>query len=91
MAFAKSQLGAGMRMPQAGTVFISVKEADKTRDAAGHPKKLADLGFKPFVATGGTQQLPRKTRAFPPPRSTRCWKAARMLWTPSRTAISSWC
>jgi len=28
MAFAKSQLGAGMRVPLAGTVFISVKDAD---------------------------------------------------------------
>ena len=36
MAFAKSQLGAGMRMPQAGTVFISVKDADKAEDPARH-------------------------------------------------------
>ena len=31
MAFAKAQLGAGMRMPEAGTVFISVKDADKPK------------------------------------------------------------
>jgi carbamoyl-phosphate synthase large subunit len=54
MAFAKSQLGAGMRMPQAGTVFISVKDADKPKILAAM-KKLVDMGFK-LVATGGTQR-----------------------------------
>jgi len=54
MAFAKSQLGAGMRMPQAGTVFVSVKDTDKSKILpAVH--KLADLGFR-LVATGGTQR-----------------------------------
>ncbi len=52
MAFAKSQLGAGMRIPQTGTVFVSVKEADKTR-VLPSIKKLADLGFR-ITATGGT-------------------------------------
>ena len=33
-AFAKSQLGAGIILPDAGTVFLSVKDADK-RGAAG--------------------------------------------------------
>ena len=28
-AFAKSQLGAGVKLPVAGTVFISVRDADK--------------------------------------------------------------
>ncbi len=54
MAFAKSQLGAGMRMPQAGTVFISVKDADKAKILPAM-KKLIDMGFK-LVATGGTQR-----------------------------------
>ncbi|MFO1133056.1 MAG: carbamoyl-phosphate synthase large subunit [Hyphomicrobiales bacterium] len=54
MAFAKSQLGAGMRMPQAGTVFISVKDADKPKILPAM-KKLVDMGFK-LVATGGTQR-----------------------------------
>jgi len=52
MAFAKSQLGAGMRIPLAGTVFVSVKEADKTRVLPAI-RKLADLGFA-IRATGGT-------------------------------------
>jgi carbamoyl-phosphate synthase large subunit len=54
MAFAKSQLGAGMRMPMTGTVFISVKDADKARILPAM-RKLIDLGFK-LVATGGTQR-----------------------------------
>ena len=52
MAFAKSQLGAGMRMPLAGTVFVSVKEADKSRILPAI-KTLAELGFA-IRATGGT-------------------------------------
>jgi carbamoyl-phosphate synthase large subunit len=52
MAFAKSQLGAGMRIPQAGTVFVSVKEADKTR-VLPSIRKLVELGFR-ITATGGT-------------------------------------
>src|SRR6266545_858905 len=31
IAFAKSQIGSGSRLPRAGTVFISVKDADKPR------------------------------------------------------------
>jgi carbamoyl-phosphate synthase large subunit len=54
MAFAKSQLGAGMRMPQTGPVFISVKDADKAKILPAM-KKLVDMGFK-LVATGGTQR-----------------------------------
>jgi len=55
IAFAKSQLGGGTRVPRKGTVFVSVRENDKTRilDAV---KLLADSGFK-VVATGGTQRF----------------------------------
>ena len=55
IAFAKSQLGGGTRVPRKGTVFVSVRESDKTRilDAV---KLLADSGFK-VVATGGTQRF----------------------------------
>ncbi|MFO0994206.1 MAG: carbamoyl-phosphate synthase large subunit [Hyphomicrobiales bacterium] len=54
MAFAKSQLGAGMRIPVAGTVFISVKDQDKPRVLPA-VKRLIELGFT-IVATGGTQR-----------------------------------
>ncbi|MBL7141042.1 MAG: carbamoyl-phosphate synthase large subunit [Planctomycetes bacterium] len=52
MAFAKSQLGAGHVIPMKGTVFISVRNADK-RDVIFIAKKLEDLGFD-LVATEGT-------------------------------------
>jgi carbamoyl-phosphate synthase large subunit len=53
MAFAKSQLGAGMRIPLAGTVFVSVNDPDKPRVLSAM-KKLTELGFE-IKATGGTQ------------------------------------
>ncbi|MCK5385295.1 MAG: carbamoyl-phosphate synthase large subunit, partial [Alphaproteobacteria bacterium] len=51
-AIAKSQLGAGFLLPTEGTVFISVKDADK-KAVLPIAKKLLKLGFK-IVATGGT-------------------------------------
>ncbi len=51
-AFAKSQLGGGVVLPQAGAVFISVKDADK--DLIAEPARLlAGRGFR-IVATAGT-------------------------------------
>jgi len=53
-AFAKSQLGAGLRLPVAGTVFVSVKDKDK--EAMIEPcQKLAALGFR-LLASGGTAE-----------------------------------
>ncbi len=51
-AFAKSQLGAGIRLPVAGTVFISVKDRDK-QGAATLARRLVDMGFE-LLATDGT-------------------------------------
>jgi len=52
LAFAKSQLGAGQKLPTRGTVFISVKDADKA--AAGPIAAFFHrLGFD-LVATSGT-------------------------------------
>jgi carbamoyl-phosphate synthase large subunit len=51
-AFAKSQVGAGLRLPVAGTVFISVKEADKEATIAP-ARDLVAMGFS-LVATRGT-------------------------------------
>ncbi|MDG5467171.1 carbamoyl-phosphate synthase large subunit [Deltaproteobacteria bacterium IMCC39524] len=51
-AFAKAQLGANVRLPTSGQVFVSVKEEDKT--AIVEPVlKLRDAGFE-IVATSGT-------------------------------------
>jgi carbamoyl-phosphate synthase large subunit len=55
MAFGKSQLGAGQKLPSKGTVFVSVKEGDKARVVAP-VKELAAMGFK-VVATRGTKRL----------------------------------
>ncbi|MBD2161787.1 carbamoyl-phosphate synthase large subunit [Limnothrix sp. FACHB-1083] len=54
-AFAKAALGAGQRLPLAGTVFVSVNSRDK---AAIVPvvKELLDLGFE-VLATEGTRKV----------------------------------
>ncbi|MFI5013412.1 MAG: carbamoyl-phosphate synthase large subunit [Hyphomicrobiales bacterium] len=54
-AFAKSQLGAGSKVPRSGTVFVSVRDADKPR-IVPTMKLLHQLGFK-VLATGGTQRF----------------------------------
>ena len=54
VAFAKSQLGGGARLPRAGTVFVSVRDGDKPRILPA-VKLLAELGFK-VIATSGTQR-----------------------------------
>ena len=57
-AFAKSQLGAGSKVPLEGVVFVSVKDQDKA--AMVKPvKHLVELGFT-VVATGGTADFLRK-------------------------------
>ncbi len=55
VAFAKSQLGGGTKVPTSGTVFVSVRDADKAR-VLPTMKMLAELGFK-ILATGGTQRF----------------------------------
>jgi carbamoyl-phosphate synthase large subunit len=51
-AFVKSQLGAGVKLPGSGKVFISVKQSDKPR-AVEVARKLVGMGFT-LVATKGT-------------------------------------
>ena len=51
-AFVKSQLAAGEKLPTAGKVFLSVRNADKQR-TIGIARALVDLGFS-LVATRGT-------------------------------------
>ncbi|MCJ2126135.1 carbamoyl-phosphate synthase large subunit [Methylobacterium sp. J-077] len=55
VAFAKSQLGSGTQVPRSGTVFVSVRDADKARILPS-VKLLSDLGFS-ILATGGTQRF----------------------------------
>jgi carbamoyl-phosphate synthase large subunit len=54
VAFVKSQLGGGARLPKSGTVFVSVKDDDKPRILPA-VRLLAGLGFG-VVATSGTQR-----------------------------------
>src|SRR6201987_5783498 len=55
VAFAKSQLGGGTRVPRQGTVFVSVRGDDKMR-IADAVRLLHSLGFK-VMATSGTQRF----------------------------------
>ena len=52
MAFLKSQLGGGIRLPSEGTVFISVRDNDKA-GAVEAARNLARMGFT-ILATSGT-------------------------------------
>ncbi|HEY6095486.1 MAG TPA: carbamoyl-phosphate synthase large subunit [Gallionellaceae bacterium] len=54
-AFVKSQLAAGVKLPTAGKVFISVREADK-QGAVEVAKSLQALGFT-ILATRGTASV----------------------------------
>jgi carbamoyl-phosphate synthase large subunit len=54
IAFAKSQIGGGTNLPRSGTVFVSVKDADKPRVLPA-VRLLASLGFK-VIGTSGTQR-----------------------------------
>ncbi|MEN2672797.1 carbamoyl-phosphate synthase large subunit [Herbaspirillum huttiense] len=51
-AFVKSQMGAGVKLPKSGKVFLSVKNSDKPR-AVQVARDLVGLGFS-IVATKGT-------------------------------------
>ncbi|MEM9027138.1 MAG: carbamoyl-phosphate synthase large subunit [Pseudomonadota bacterium] len=55
MAFAKSQLGAGQRLPTTGSVFVSVRDGDKEAILAP-VRKLIESGFD-IVATRGTARF----------------------------------
>jgi carbamoyl-phosphate synthase large subunit len=54
-AYVKSQLAAGVPLPTAGKVFLSVRNRDK-RAILPLAKRLADMGFT-LVATQGTAKL----------------------------------
>jgi carbamoyl-phosphate synthase large subunit len=54
IAFAKSQLGAGARLPESGTAFVSVKDSDKAVILPA-VRQLIENGFT-VIATGGTQR-----------------------------------
>jgi carbamoyl-phosphate synthase large subunit len=51
-AFLKSQMGAGVKLPEEGTAFISVRDGDKA-SAVTLARRLSDMGFR-IMATRGT-------------------------------------
>jgi carbamoyl-phosphate synthase large subunit len=53
-AFAKAQAAAGAKLPDSGTVFLTVSDGDKAA-AVGIATMLYDLGFR-IIATRGTAQ-----------------------------------
>jgi carbamoyl-phosphate synthase large subunit len=55
VAFAKSQLGAGSKVPTRGTVFVSVRDSDKPR-ILDTVRSLVAIGFR-IVATSGTHRF----------------------------------
>ncbi|MBV9569957.1 MAG: carbamoyl-phosphate synthase large subunit [Alphaproteobacteria bacterium] len=58
LAFAKSQVGAGLKLPLSGTAFVSLKESDKP--ASVEPaRQLLEMGFE-IIATRGTAKFLRE-------------------------------
>jgi len=57
-AFLKSQIAAGHRLPASGTVFLSVRDADKPA-LVEIARELARLGYR-LVATSGTATFLRR-------------------------------
>jgi carbamoyl-phosphate synthase large subunit len=56
LAYIKSQLAAGQKLPKKGNVFISVRDKDK-RQVLFIAKKLEDLGFNIYATTGTAEAL----------------------------------
>ena len=55
LAFAKSQLAAGDRMPTSGTVFLSLADRDKATGLRA-AQRFAEIGFR-LAATEGTARF----------------------------------
>jgi carbamoyl-phosphate synthase large subunit len=55
VAFGKSQLGAGTRLPVTGTLFVSVADVDKEAILPA-VRRLEECGFR-ILATGGTHRF----------------------------------
>ncbi len=52
-AFLKAQMGAGTVLPETGTVFVSIKDMDKTDEMIAAAQLLLEMGFD-ITATRGT-------------------------------------
>ncbi|MBM4148059.1 MAG: carbamoyl-phosphate synthase large subunit [Lentisphaerae bacterium] len=56
MAFLKSQIAAGSKLPTGGNVFVSVRDADKEQ-LVHLARRLADLGFTLYATEGTSTAL----------------------------------
>ena len=65
-AFLKAQMGAGTHLPEAGCVFVSVKDADKTPEMAAAMRDLSAMGFT-LLATRGTLEFLRGAKVAAEP------------------------
>ncbi|MEM9797481.1 MAG: carbamoyl-phosphate synthase large subunit [Pseudomonadota bacterium] len=52
-AFLKAQMGAGVVLPEGGTAFLSIKDADKGPQLVEAARLLHEMGFR-LLATSGT-------------------------------------
>jgi len=86
VAYAKSQMAAGVRLPLSGRVFISLSDAHKD-EAAEVGKLFADLGFE-LVATSGTAAVMERA-GLKVRRVFKLAKGGPIPWTCSRTVRSS--
>jgi carbamoyl-phosphate synthase large subunit len=59
MAFAKSQMASGFKIPTGGTVFISVNDFDKG-GVLPHARDLAQMGFHILASRGTSEFLNRE-------------------------------
>ncbi|MFB3121152.1 MAG: carbamoyl-phosphate synthase large subunit [Candidatus Binatia bacterium] len=94
-AFAKAQMGSGMRLPQEGKVFISVPDKHKEK-AAAIAQRLCGIGFQ-ILATRGTAacfqsrnipvQMVNKIQQGSPhiADAIRCGEVAMVINTPTDT------
>ncbi|PLX87012.1 MAG: carbamoyl phosphate synthase large subunit [Desulfuromonas sp.] len=64
-AFAKAQLGAGVKLPLSGNIFVSVKDSDK-RLIVEPVSRLVAAGFK-IIATRGTADFLNKNGVLTTP------------------------
>ena len=55
-AFFKSQVSAGMQFPKSGSIFLSIKDKDKSKEMGEACKILKKIGFK-ILATKGTKSF----------------------------------
>src|SRR5699024_3690685 len=93
-AFAKGLLGASVKLPRTGTVFVSVADRDK-RAMVLPVKELVDMGFDVVATTGtaavlsATGSRPRRctSTSKPMPRTARC----SITWLPAPSTWSSTC